>query len=99
MSLQYGLNANHFRATIAGESGWNAMVQSKYLKKDGTPEKSFGLCQLNLDARPEITLEQADNPLFCLPLMAQEFSEGKAYHWSKWNEYEQEYGNGIWPEP
>lgn len=92
------LNVNHFLATINRESQWDVSIQSQYKKKDGTQERSFGLCQLNLDARPQITVEQADNPTFCLPLMADEFAAGHATSWSAWSQLEAEYGDGVWPE-
>jgi hypothetical protein len=88
------LNVQKFLHTLNRENGFNATGQSNYVDKNGDREDSWGACQLNLHFNPTITREQAENPAFCIPFMAEEWSKGRAWKWSAWKLY-----NRIgWPE-
>lgn len=82
---RYHLNADHFAAVIACESSWDPSVQSGYKNPDGTQERSYGLAQINLDANPTISLDEATDPEFALRFMAQSWAEGYARHWTCWD--------------
>ena len=76
---------------------WSITIQSQFVDKGGRQERSYGLCQLNLDARPDITIEMADSPEFCLPYMADEWKDGGQRAWSAWRELHAKYGDKPWP--
>lgn len=95
-----GLNANHFRAVITRESGWDISIQSQYPDSTGPngKEDSWGISQINLPANPEVSLEMAQNPSFALSFMAEAWKGGQASKWSAWGQLKAEYGDGVWPE-
>lgn len=82
----YGLNQEHFVATIQCESGFDAQTQSFVLDPDGPNghEDSWGIVQIHLPAHPDITREQAQDAAFSLQWMAQQWRDDKAYMWSCW---------------
>lgn len=93
MADEYGLNTEHFLATIRCESGWDN-VQSKHLQRQKLPkgyvsqgdplrEQSFGVVQINLPSN-DVTLEQALDPYWSVKFMAREWSKGKHRKWSCW---------------
>ena len=69
-------------AVVNCESEYQVDVQSKYIRPDGTREKSFGLSQIYLPAHPDVSYEEAINPDFALNFMAEKFSQGKHSLWS-----------------
>ena len=97
-----GLNYNHFYATLNRESGGfqDVMIQSQYPNPNGPngKENSWGICQINLDAFPNITRAQAQDPTFCIPWTGEMWKEGNAHLWSSYNELKKEYGDGTWPD-
>lgn len=94
-----GLNVNHFLAVIAGESGWDAAIQSGYPDPTGPngQEDSWGVAQINLPANRSVTRAMAQNPLYAVPFMADAWAAGLATHWSQWRLLKAKYGNEEWP--
>lgn len=83
---KYHLNYEHLSKTIECESGFQIKKQSEYIKPDGTRERSFGIAQINLDAHPDITYEQATNPEWAMNWMGNEWSKDNAKIWSCWRQ-------------
>jgi hypothetical protein len=52
----------------------------------GDKGKSFGLWQIHLPAHPDITKEQAFDPVFSTEWTAQEFSKGHQKQWTCWRD-------------
>lgn len=98
---KYGLNENHLYATLSRESAGfkDVDIQSQYPKSDGPngKENSWGVCQINLDAFPDITRAEAQDPTFCIPWTAKQWVDGNAHLWSAYNQLKSKYGNGEWP--
>lgn len=86
---EYGVKASVMKATIACESQGSTTVQS-YYHSNGKRELSFGLSQIHLPDHPNITKEQAQDPMFAIEFMAKEMSEGRAWKWTCWRN---KYGN------
>lgn len=80
----YGIDASTLRDTIEGESGFDPRVQShmQNAKDPGGREDSWGLCQIHLPDHPDITKEQAQDPNWCLPWMANQIAQGKGHEWT-----------------
>lgn len=83
-AVKYGVNEDHLTKTIQLESNFDPNVQSNFLNKDGSQERSYGLAQINLDYHPDITIEEAKDPDFAINFIAKEFADGHAYWWSAW---------------
>lgn len=49
---------------------------------EGDNHTSFGIAQIHLPAHPDVTKEQAFNPVFASEFMAKKFSEGKGHLWT-----------------
>lgn len=77
-------------ATIACESGrnkdgtFNPLLQSNFVDSAGAREKSYGIAQINIPAHPEITIEEAQDPIFSVKFMAAEFKKGNKWKWTCW---------------
>lgn len=89
VAIENGLNAAHFLAVAECESGLDPTIQSGYKLSDGSQERSFGLWQINLDAHPEITLAEADDPYWSTQWAAKEWVSNRYTQWSCW---QQEFG-------
>lgn len=77
---RYGLNVSKFLQVIEDESGWNQHARGDY--RNGIPT-SFGACQFHNPLRDwGITIEQADDPVFCFNLMAKIWVKGEFLRWS-----------------
>lgn len=100
VAAEDGINANHLRATINAESGWNPTGQSQIPSLTGPNglEDTWGTCAINLPAHSDITKEQAQDPAFCIPWSGRQFAAGNAHIWTEWNLLYAKYGDGIWPE-
>jgi len=81
VATEYGLHKYRFLKTLECENGFNAKGQSNHYH-NGVRERSFGSAQINLYWNPTITQEQAENPYFALPWMADEWILGNAWKWS-----------------
>lgn len=66
---------------------WNPEIQSDaYNKKDGGRELSFGLAQIHLPAHPEITKEQATDPLWAIDYLVRQVAQGRGNMWTCYHE-------------
>lgn len=50
--------------------------------KAGEQERSFGLAMIHLPDHPDISYEEATNPLFAIEWMVKEFSLGRSWQWT-----------------
>ena len=75
VATEHSLNVKQFTDTIECESGftWNAYNKS---------EDSAGAVQIHLPAHKDITLEQANNPEWAIPWMAEQWEKGNQHIWS-----------------
>ena len=81
-SSQYHVSETQMLGTIAGESSFNPHAV-------GDNGCSIGVAQINLCAHKEITKEEAEDPIFSVSYMAEQFSLGHEYIWTAWrNRYE-----------
>ena len=74
-AVRYGLNTEHFLAVINKESGWNPTATST--------TQDYGIAQWHISAH-NMTIEQADDPIFALDKMAQAWSDGHEKWWVAW---------------
>lgn len=84
------LNVDHFIKTIEREDpSLDPDKQSGYPDFIGPNgrEPSFGVCQIDLDYHLDITLQEAENPAFCIPWMANQWKSGHARLWAAWREF------------
>lgn len=72
-----GLHVPRFLATIRCESVWNPNAV-------GDGGKSFGLVQIHLPSHPNVSKEEALNPVFAINFMAEMWKNDRAYLWSCW---------------
>lgn len=79
-----GLNATHFLAVAQCESALDPTIQSTFKKLDGTQERSYGLWQINLDAHPDITLAEADDPTWSTQWAAKQWKNDLYTEWACW---------------
>lgn len=79
-ALQYNVSASRLYFMIDCESSMNP----KAFNPRG--EYSVGLSQINLEAHPHITREQAEQPEFAVDFMAENFSKGKYNMWYNCNQ-------------
>lgn len=84
-STAYHVSGAEMYATIKYETAgtFDPCIQSKYMYK-GAREESYGLAQIHLPAHPDITKEQACNPVFAVAFMAREFSLNRQWEWTGW---------------
>lgn len=76
-STQYNVSYSEMYETVKCESSFNT-------KAIGDNNGSFGISQINLRWNPEVTKEQAFDPVFAAEFMAKKFSQGKADRWTCW---------------
>lgn len=90
---QYGVSESDMVKVITCEVGaeWNTNIQSniKYnfsaSKRGivkGDRERSYGLAQIHLPDHPQVSIEEATDPVFAINFMAYYFSIGKQSMWS-----------------
>ena len=77
-AIHYGIPAQPLIDTLACESRFNP-------DSIGDKGTSFGLAQIHLPAHPEITRQEALDPLWSIDWAAKQFSEGHASMWSCFN--------------
>lgn len=78
-AVKYGVNEGIMRKTLICESHLNPRAV-------GDGGNSFGLAQIHLPSHPEITKEEALDPVFATDYIAHEFSLGRAWMWSCWRQ-------------
>lgn len=87
---RHGLHVPNFIATFKckikkrPDGTLDYTAQSDHIRKDGIRENSWGMWQINLDAHPTITKEQAQDPLWSTEWAANEWAEGRAWQWTCW---------------
>ena len=81
---KYDLNTQQFFAVIECESGWVPDIQSQYMQDYGQ-EESYGIAQIHAPDHPNITYEQSISPIWSLSWMAEEWSKGRSWKWSCYN--------------
>lgn len=78
-----------FYDTLAYESWGFQNIQSRVPSKKGPngKENSWGVCQIHLshNAHPEVTMEQAMSPEWCVRWSAERFRQGFAREWTGWH--------------
>ena len=74
-AVKYGIPAKPLIDTLSCESHFNASAI-------GDKGKSFGVAQIHLPSHPNITKEQALDPLWAIDWTAQQFKAGKAKMWT-----------------
>ena len=72
---QYQVSAEIMLSTMRCES----KLKTNAVGDNG---ESFGISQINLPSHPEVTKEQAQNPVFASEFMAKEYSRGNAKIWT-----------------
>ena len=77
-AVEYGIPFDSFDTTLKCESDFNPSAIGDH----GT---SLGIAQIHLPAHPDITEEEATDPIWAINFTAKEFSEGHANLWSCYN--------------
>ncbi len=72
---QYGVSASMMTAILKCESG----MRPDAVGDHGT---SFGIAQIHLSAHPDVTKEQALDPLFSIDFLAREMKANRVWQWS-----------------
>lgn len=80
---KYGLNYQHFYATLDCESeGFKDVAIQSQVPDRSSPnglEQSYGISQVFLPEHPDITKEQAIDPVWAINYAGELFSEGKEH--------------------
>jgi hypothetical protein len=74
---QYSVSEKQMLATMKCESSLNP-------KAIGDHNTSFGISQIHLPAHPDVTKEQAFDPVFASEFMAKNFAQGNQKAWTCW---------------
>ena len=83
-SVEYAVDPKLMMDIVRCESGndmSSTTIQSRHYK-NGVREKSYGLVQINLPHNPDITYEQAIDPVFAIDFLAHQLAHNRAYLWS-----------------
>lgn len=90
VAINHNLDVQLFTSTIACESNFNPTIQSnhRYNFNDpsrgivkGEQERSYGIVQIHIPDH-DITIEQAQDPVFALNWMAEKWANGYPHLWS-----------------
>ncbi len=73
---EYGVRSALIRSVMRCESGYDSNATHI-----SPLEKSYGISQINLIDRKDITIAQARNPYFATEFMAKNLSEGNNWMW------------------
>ena len=94
-AIKHGLNVSRFLATQeceikkyidgTGQVVWDYEAQSDHINRRGIRENSWGAWQINLDAHPTVSKEQAQDPIWATRWSAEQFAKGNAKWWTCWN--------------
>lgn len=88
VAIDHGLNVERFLYTAKCESGFNPKIQSQHTYSNerygpvGSQEQSYGLWQIHLPAHPDISKEQALDPIWSTDWAADEWVAGRQSQWS-----------------
>lgn len=83
-AVEYGVDPALMLDIVECETGndiASTTIQSRYVL-NGKRERSYGLVQLNLDHNPDVTYEQAIDPVFSIDFLAHQLQHNRAYLWS-----------------
>mgnify|MGYP001575504153 CR=1 FL=1 len=80
-AIKYGVDGNKMMEVIKCESMYKNVQSNHYYK--GVREDSWGIAQIHLPSHPNVSKQQALDPLFSINFMAEKFSRG----WFKWSCY------------
>lgn len=83
-SEKYGIDQDVLYNVLYCESTLNPNAQGDW----STTTKSytsFGIAQIHLPSHPEITKDQALDPVFAIDWTAKQMSEGRSWQWTCWN--------------
>lgn len=84
-SAREGIDITTVLSVVRCESNFDKGAEHHSSKED-----SYGIFQINLRAHPEITKEQALDPLWSTKFAMDQITKG---HWSIWSCYNSIYGN------
>lgn len=85
LSDEYHVSSSTMLAVVTCETAGNlgsTTIQSFAMDRHGNRENSWGLSQIDLDYHPDITKEQAQNPIFALTYLADNLSKGNGDMWT-----------------
>jgi len=93
-SIKYNVSFNELWETIGCETQWTyiSSLQSYQLYRFSDPKRgivkgqrelSYGLAQIHLPDHPEVTLQQATDPVFATDFIAKNWTKHKTW-WSCW---------------
>ena len=85
IALKYKVDPFVVRTVTQCESSGSTTIQSNYYYK-GKRERSFGIAQINLDWNPDVTYEQAIDPIFSLEFLASHLAKAQGYLWTCWRD-------------
>lgn len=75
-SIEYNVSSDVMTSVIDCESDFRPNAHN------GVGENSWGLVQINLNAHPQISVQQATNPDFAIKFLAENLSKGRGSMWS-----------------
>lgn len=81
----YGVSAKTMEKIIKNESSYNPKAigdMNITCKKTGKPVRARGIAQITECSFPEVTDEQAFNPIFSIQFLAEKLSQGKCSLWT-----------------
>ena len=84
-AAEYGVSGEVLYAVIKGESGFDPRTvgdDSYVCPLTGKVSPSYGLSQISSCWHPEISREQAMNPIFAVDFTAKHLSQGKCSWWT-----------------
>lgn len=83
-AIEYGTDADLMLRIVECETAHSiasTTIQSRHYR-DGIREQSYGLVQINLPHNPDLTYEQATDPLFSIDYLAKQLKAGRGFLWS-----------------
>lgn len=85
---KYKVSARSMMRTLENENNtfqFDRQSELKYKKGNRWGlkgyEQSYGIAMIHLPDNPNITIEEATNPVFAIDFMAKEFSKGHQHRW------------------
>lgn len=75
-SIKYNVSSEVMTKVIDCESDFKSNAHN------GVGENSWGLVQINLNAHPQISVQQATDPDFAIKFLAENLSQGRGRMWT-----------------
>lgn len=88
LSEEYHISSSTMARIVSCETGGNTgstTIQSLAVNSKGQQENSWGLVQIDLDYHPDISRDEAQNPIFALTFLAQNLAAGNGHLWTCFN--------------